>query len=86
MNFRLSYIPWLILAFGIYLSSCSGSVPEMKPEERFAADTIYSNRLPEWRTTVDSICQLQQDSIYVKAVDSIRQERMEEIEMLLRKN
>ncbi|MFZ1749322.1 MAG: hypothetical protein WAU01_03990 [Saprospiraceae bacterium] len=66
--------------------ACSPHKDPLSAEEKFAVDTIYNNQLSDWRRHLDSICVAQKDSLFVHAVDSIKKERMEEIEMLLMKN
>lgn len=66
--------------------SCGYNANELSAEEKYAVDTIFNNQLNAYRKYIDSICLADKDTLYVKAVDSLRKEGMKEIEMLLMKN
>lgn len=66
--------------------SCGSETNSLTPEEKYTVDTLYNNQLNRWRVSVDSICKSIQDTTYRRMVDSLKEERMEEIEMLLMKN
>jgi hypothetical protein len=65
--------------------SCGIDGKELSPEEKYTVDTIYSRQAGGWRQKADSICNASKDSIFAIMVDSLRTERMEEIDMLLMK-
>ncbi|MBC7885781.1 MAG: hypothetical protein H7X99_09915 [Saprospiraceae bacterium] len=78
-------IMWLVLGVH-FMTSCNSDADQLTPEEKYAVDTIYNKQVNALRSTLDSICQAQKDTLFVMAADSIKKERMEEIEMLLIKN
>jgi hypothetical protein len=67
-------------------TSCGLDGGQLSPEEKNTVDTLYTNQLNGWRNKIDSICNAEKDSIFVWVVDSLKNERMEEIEMLIMKN
>ncbi|MBP9196238.1 MAG: hypothetical protein KBF35_01130 [Saprospiraceae bacterium] len=76
----------LILVVLFFFTSCRLDGDQLSPEEKNTVDTLYTNQLNEWRNKIDSICNAEKDTIFVQLVDSLKSERMEEIEMLLMKN
>ena len=76
----------LILVVLSFFTSCGLDGDQLSPEEKNTVDTLYTNQLNEWRNKIDSICNAVKDTIFVQLVDSLKSERMEEIEMLLMKN
>jgi len=70
----------------LHFTSCGLDSEQLTPEEKNTVDTLYTNQLNEWRNRIDSICNVDKDSIFVWVVDSLKKERMEEIDMLLMKN
>ncbi|MBK8670837.1 MAG: hypothetical protein IPN89_15815 [Saprospiraceae bacterium] len=82
---NLKYI-LLTITTSCIMISCGTDGDSLSPEEKYTADTIYSQQLNDWRKKLDSICSHQKDTLFVKAVDSLKKERMAEIEMLLMKN
>ncbi|MBK9736286.1 MAG: hypothetical protein IPO92_15525 [Saprospiraceae bacterium] len=66
------------------LSACETGGESLTPEEKYTVDTIYNNTLSVWRASIDSICNAQKDTIFQKAVDSIKKETIEEIEMMFK--
>ncbi len=70
----------------IYMSTgCSADTKQLTALEKYTADTLYNNSLNEWRNTVDSMCMASKDTIYRRAVDSLKTERMAEIEIYFMK-
>jgi len=70
----------------IYASSgCSTDSKQLTAAEKYTVDTLYNNTLNEWRNTVDSLCVANRDTIYQRAVDSLKTERMAEIEIYFMK-
>ncbi len=76
----------IILAALLLFTSCGLDGDQLTPEEKNTVDTLYINQLNTWRNKVDSICNADKDTIFVQVVDSLKKERMEEIEMLFMKN
>jgi len=76
----------IILAALLLFTSCGLDGDQLTPEEKNTVDTLYINQLNTWRNKVDSICNADKDTILVQVVDSLKKERMEEIEMLFMKN
>ena len=65
------------------LVSCfQGDSDKLSIEEKYTLDTIYANSLSNFRIMGDSLCNMQKDSFYKMAVDSIKKERIAEIELL----
>lgn len=64
--------------------ACDPGGDSLTPEERYTVDTIYNNTLSAWRASIDSICNVQKDTFYLRAVDSIKKETIEEIEMMFK--
>ncbi len=78
----------IIYGIGIcFLASCGGNSEEytlrLTANERTRIDTLYAAQVGRIRAEVDSICDLQRDSLIERALDSIIKERLEE-EVLLR--
>jgi len=71
-----------IFSFFLILLSCSKDSGRLTPEEKYTLDTLYANNLSSLRATADSLCLVLKDSIYKAAVDSIINDRLEEIELL----
>ncbi|HLO56690.1 MAG TPA: hypothetical protein VK169_20505 [Saprospiraceae bacterium] len=70
----------------IYMNSgCSADSKQLTAAEKYTVDTLYNNTLNEWRNTVDSLCVANKDTIYQRAVDSLKTERMAEIEIYFMK-
>ena len=70
----------------IFLYSCGIEESSLTPEEKFTVDTLFNQQLSSWRTFVDSSCNATKDTIFVQLVDSIKEERMKDIESLLMLN
>ena len=66
-------------------SGCSADSKQHTAAEKYTVDTLYNNTLNEWRNTVDSLCVANRDTIYQRAVDSLKTERMAEIEIYFMK-
>ena len=66
-------------------SGCSADSKQLTAAEKYTVDTLYNNTLNEWRNTVDSLCVANRDTIYQRAVDSLKTERMAEIEIYFMK-
>ena len=71
-----------IISFFLMLLSCSKDSGRLTPEEKYTLDTLYANNLSYLRVKADSLCMELKDSIYKAAVDSIINDRLEEIELL----
>ena len=82
----IKYLKLAALLVICLFTSCGLEGGQLSPEEKNTVDTLYTNQLNGWRNKIDSICNAEKDSIFVWVVDSLRNERMEEIEMLLMKN
>ncbi len=78
-----------VIFFAIMFSlfaSCGFNTEELTSEEKYAVDTIFNNQLNNYRNYLDSTCLANKDTLYSRTVDSLKQEGMKEIEMLLMKN
>jgi hypothetical protein len=82
----IKYLISAALMVMIIFTSCGLDGGQLSPEEKNTVDTLYTNQLNGWRNKIDSICNAEKDSIFVWVVDSLKNERMEEIEMLIMKN
>ncbi|MBK8518599.1 MAG: hypothetical protein IPL55_20640 [Saprospiraceae bacterium] len=70
----------------IPMSSCGYDVQELTPQEKYTVDTLYSSQINVWRSIIDSTCNKAKDTLFIRAVDSLKKERMKEIEALLNTN
>ena len=75
---------WACCAFVIGLFGCQDE-KLITPEQRFVADTLYSNQLNALRLQGDSLCKLYQDSFYQQAIDSLQDLYLEELDYYFRK-
>lgn len=82
----IKYLKLAALFVICIFTSCGLEGEQLTPEEKNTVDTLYTSQLNGWRNKIDSICNAEKDSIFVWIVDSLKNERMEEIEMLLMKN
>jgi hypothetical protein len=82
----IKYLISAALMVMFIFTSCGLDGGQLSPEEKNTVDTLYTNQLNGWRNKIDSICNAEKDSIFVWVVDSLKNERMEEIEMLIMKN
>lgn len=73
---------WLLLLMLIGgLSACQDSpIPTLSKEDKEAIDTLYLAELQTLRPYLDSLCELNFDSLVKIAADSMLIERIEEIE------
>ena len=67
---------WFFLLL-IFFGSCTKDERGLTAEQRYMLDTLYNSGLVEVRRKADSICAVQRDSVYLSAVDSIKQEYLE---------
>lgn len=74
-----------LMALVLLNSGCSADSKQLTAAEKYTVDTLYNNTLNEWRNTVDSLCVANRDTIYQRAVDSLKTERMAEIEIYFMK-
>lgn len=63
--------------------SCGPSSNQLTTEQKYTLDTMYSNGLGSIRLHADSLCLARQDSLYLAAVDSLREEYIINIEHYL---
>jgi hypothetical protein len=75
----------VVMALVLMNSGCSADSKQLTSAEKYTVDTLYNNTLNEWRNTVDSLCVANRDTIYQRAVDSLKTERMAEIEIYFMK-
>ena len=76
------YKTFVVFLIGFY--SCND--PEtITPEQRYMADTLYANQLDILRLQGDSLCKIYKDTFYQRAVDSLQDEYLENIEYYFRK-
>jgi hypothetical protein len=65
------------------LTGCTEESQELTAEEKYAVDTIFNRQINGYHNFLDSLCKAQHDSLYKVAVDSIKKERIAEIEMFM---
>jgi hypothetical protein len=66
--------------------SCSKNKEErtlLYEQERVIYDSLYTAALEVTKADIDSLCKLQREDLFQRAVDSIYELRLEEIENLL---
>ena len=59
------YNKLLTLMIMLHFTSCGLDSEQLTPEEKNTVDTLYTNQLNEWRNRIDSICNVDKDSIFV---------------------
>jgi hypothetical protein len=67
----------------VLLTGCTEESQELTAEEKYAVDTIFNRQINGYHNFLDSLCKAQHDSLYKVAVDSIKKERIAEIEMFM---
>ena len=83
---QVNFLSIIVLMALVFMNSgCSADSKQLTASEKYTVDTLYNNTLNEWRNTVDSICVVSKDTIYQRAVDSLKTERMAEIEIYFMK-
>ncbi|MFZ1705350.1 MAG: hypothetical protein WAT79_13460 [Saprospiraceae bacterium] len=74
----------IYIGCGLFLMSCQES-ESLTPEQNYIADTLYSSQQTALRLQGDSLCKIYKDSFYLKAVDSLQDEYLDNIEYYFRK-
>jgi hypothetical protein len=74
----------VLLCIGLFLLSCTSRRVTPNRESRRAIDTIYKVNVMLLQPQIDSLCDRLYDSIYTVAVDSILNERQEEMNTLIK--
>jgi hypothetical protein len=72
-----------LVVFWAVVGGCTEEGTELTAEEKYAVDTIFNRQINGYHNFLDSICKAQRDSLYQAAVDSIKEERIAEIEMFM---
>ena len=75
---------FLVLGFALFLGACTSRRVTPNRDSRRAIDTIYKEQVMLIQPTIDSLCTHMYDSVYAVAVDSILNERQEEMNVLLK--
>lgn len=78
-----NYLNGLILFFAFLFSSCEPEIPNLTSAERKMADSLYRNEMRVFRKNLDSLCLAKKDSLLPIYVDSMKKERIIEIEKQL---
>ncbi len=73
----------LLLVLSAVTAGCTEESQELSAEEKYAVDTIFNRQINSYHNYLDSMCKAQRDSFYKIAVDSIKKERIAEIEMFM---
>jgi len=68
----------------VLLSSCTNRPVTPSRASRRAIDTIFQNEVIVMQPHLDSVCRQVHDSIYMVAVDSILNERRDEMNKLVK--
>jgi hypothetical protein len=71
----------ILILGGAAMTGCTEESRELTAEEKYAVDTIFNRQINGYHNFLDSLCKAQRDSLYDVAVDSIKKERIAEIEM-----
>ncbi len=79
------YITFLVLLMSIHWASCTTKGKELTAEEKYVVDTMYSNRVSQYRMEADSLCKIYTSTHFENVRDSLQDETMIEIELLLNK-
>lgn len=74
----------IFLCIGLFFASCTSRRVQPNRDSRRAIDTIYKNNVMLIQPQIDSVCVHLYDSIYSVAVDSILNERQEEMNALIK--
>ena len=74
----------VLLVAGILLTSCTKRHVTPTKDSRRAIDTIYQQKILALKPQLDSMCTWVYDSLYPLAVDSILQERQQEMDALVK--
>lgn len=78
------HVLWPLFLCLFYLS-CTEQNPELSGEEKYVVDTLYSKRVAFFRAEADSLCKIYHEIHYKRIRDSIQNETLAEIELLLNK-
>ena len=80
----MKYIIWFsVLIYAMSLVACKESDPPLTRAERTWIDTIYQSEVRGIKNRIDSICVIQNDSIYKGNFDSILQKRKDERALII---
>lgn len=74
----------LILCLGMFLFSCTSRRVKPNRDSRRVIDTIYKENVTLIQPMIDSMCTIIYDSIYTAAVDSLLNDRQEEMNALVK--
>ena len=74
----------VFLLLSMWCVSCQDG-EQISPEQRYIADTLYSRELTQLRLQGDSLCKIYRDSFYQKAVDSLQDVYLDELDYYFRK-
>ncbi len=76
-----------ILILSTLLLSCTADAPKVRlnKEERKYIDSLFSARVPEIDTLMDSLCVVRRENDYQRLKDSLIDIRMKEIEAIRKK-
>lgn len=74
---------WAILFCASFVSCGEPTIPGLSMSERKMADSLYRNEMKVFRPKMDSICTALQDSLLPIYIDSMKKERIAEIERQL---
>ena len=73
----------LIILWALLSPGCRLPSSELTPEEHDLVDTLYTDRVKLLRAELDSICEVQTDSMKRRAVDSLVELQLIEIKKLI---
>lgn len=76
---------FILFILGLFLTlGCDDEPKSLTQAERSKINRMYNDEIKFLRKEADSLCKVYYDEWFQKAVDSIRMERMEEIELLMK--
>lgn len=76
-------LPYLILLFVLFISSCTSRPVEPTRSSRHTIDTLFSKRIISMQSEMDSLCKDLSKQIYTTAVDSIMNVRKVDMNILV---
>lgn len=82
---KLGLVPsvWLVLFCACFVGCGDPTIPGLSMSERKLADSLYRDEMKVFRPKMDSICTALQDSLLPIYIDSMKKERIAEIERQL---
>lgn len=83
LKFGLVSSVWAVLFSSVFMGCGDSTIPGLSMAERKLADSLYRDEMKVFRPKMDSICTVLQDSLFPIYIDSMKKERITEIERQL---